>query len=59
MRLFLCLALVLAACDRRPPIPTATENRDLDEAANLLDDAEENLAVVDSEGLAPENQTSR
>jgi hypothetical protein len=48
MRLILGSALFLAACDRSPPVPTATENRDLDEADNLLDAAEDNLAAIDT-----------
>jgi len=51
MRLILGLALLLAACDRGPPVPTAAENRDLDEADNLLDAAENNLAAIDTGDL--------
>ena len=48
MRLLLALALLTAACDRGQPVPTAAENRDLDEAGNLLDAAENNLAGIDT-----------
>jgi hypothetical protein len=48
MRLILGLALLLAACDRSPAVPTTTENRDLDDADNLLDAAENNLAAIDT-----------
>ena len=59
MRLFLCLGLLLAsACDRSEPVPTATENRDLDEAGTLLDGAQDNLAAIDNSGLEPANDTA-
>ena len=51
MRMILGFALLLAACDRGPPVPTAAENRDLDEADNLLDAAENNLAAIDTGAL--------
>jgi hypothetical protein len=36
----LLIALLLAACaDERPPAPTAEENRQLDEAEAMLNDA--------------------
>ena len=57
MRLILCLGLLVAACDRGAPVPSAAENRDLDEADALLDGAENNLATVDSSGLEPVNDT--
>ena len=47
MRTLLCLFLLLAACDRGPPVPSPAENRDLDEAANLLDAAENNLSAIE------------
>ena len=52
MRLILGFALFLAACDRSPSVPTAAENGDLDEADNLLDGAENNLAAIDAGELA-------
>ena len=48
MRSMLAVFLILAACDRGPPIPTAAENRDLDEADNLLDAAENDLDAIDT-----------
>ena len=51
MRTILGLALLLSACDRSPPVPTTAENRDLDEADNLLDAAENNLAAIDTGAL--------
>ena len=53
MRLIIPLLLCLSACDRSPDVPTAAENRDLDQAARMLDDAEGNLAGIDDNGLAP------
>ena len=48
MRWMLPLCLVIAACDRGPEVPTSAENRDLDEAGNLLDQAEDNLSGIDT-----------
>ena len=48
MRSMLAVLLFLAACDRGPPVPTAAENRDLDEADNLLDAAENDLDAIDT-----------
>ena len=45
------LALVLSGCQRDPAAPTAEENRQLDEAANLLDQAPANLEAIDDGGL--------
>jgi hypothetical protein len=53
MRSLMCLFLLLAACDGGPPVPTAAENRDLDEAGDLLDGAENNLAAIGDRGLDP------
>jgi hypothetical protein len=36
--MMLLLALALAACDDRPPAPTAEENRQLDEAESMLNE---------------------
>ena len=48
----LAALLVLAtACSREPPVPSAEENRQLDDAANLLDRAPANLESVDDSGL--------
>jgi len=46
------LALVsLAACQREAAVPTSKENAQMDEAANLLDQAPEDLEAVDDGGL--------
>jgi uncharacterized lipoprotein YajG len=42
---------LLAACDRNPETPTAEENRQLDEAADLLNQAPANLEGVDDRAL--------
>ena len=49
--LFLLLALMLSGCHRDPAAPTAEENRKLDEAANLLNEAPANLEAIDDSGL--------
>ena len=48
-------SLALAACGGRSDAPTAEENRQLDDAANLLDQAPANLERVDDAGLAGAN----
>ncbi|HET7708826.1 MAG TPA: hypothetical protein VFK50_04730 [Sphingomicrobium sp.] len=53
MRFLFVFCLVLAACDRRPEVPTATENRDLDEAGRMLDAAGGNLPAADDNGVRP------
>ena len=53
--LFLLLALGISGCQRNPDAPTAAENRQLDEAANLLDEAPANLEAIDDSGLAAAN----
>jgi predicted small lipoprotein YifL len=46
------LALVsLAACQREAAVPPSEENAQMDEAANLLDQAPEDLEAVDDGGL--------
>ena len=53
--LFLALPL-LAACERKSDTPTAEESRQLDDAANLLNQAPANLEGVDDSALnAPSN----
>jgi hypothetical protein len=47
----LCLALTLAACGHRE-VPTSEENRQLDEADRLLNEAPANLDAIDDSGLA-------
>ena len=53
--LSLFLTLVLASCGRNPDAPTAAENRQLDEAANLLNEAPANLEAIDDAGLGAAN----
>ncbi|HEX6217686.1 MAG TPA: hypothetical protein VFZ35_00250 [Sphingomicrobium sp.] len=53
----LAFVLVLAACDRGPAVPSAAENRDLDEAAAMLDEAGNNLAAIDESELEPGNDS--
>ena len=45
------IALLVAACNQDQPVPTAAQNSDLDEAENLLDAAENNLAAIDTGAL--------
>lgn len=55
-RLFVLLpALFLSGCQPNPDAPTAEENRQLDEAANLLDEAPANLEAIDDAGLGEAN----
>ena len=53
MRTLTSLILLLAACNRGPEVPTAAENRDLDEAANMLDDADNALTGTNDALPAP------
>ncbi len=53
-----CLAAVLlclTACSRDQAVPTAEENRQLDDAANLLDQAPASLENVDDSAVSEEN----
>ena len=45
-------ALLLAACEGGTDAPTADENRRLDEAANLLNEAPANLDAIDDSEVA-------
>ena len=47
--------LALTACRGTSDAPTAEENRQLDDAANLLDQAPANLERVDDAGLEAAN----
>ena len=49
MRRSTCLvaALLLAACGQEAAVPTTEENAQMDDAANLLDRAPEDLEAVD------------
>ncbi len=51
----LLLILILTGCQRDPAAPTAEENRQLDEAANLLNEAPANLEAIDDGGLGESN----
>ena len=53
MRALPLLCLLLAACNRGPEVPTAAENRDLDEAATMLDSADNALTGTSENALAP------
>ena len=46
------LALALAACGDRS-VPSAAENAQLDNAANMLDEAENALEGIDANALGP------
>ena len=54
--LFIVLALA-TACSREQSVPTSEENRQLDDAANLLDQAPANLESVDDSGLGEADRT--
>ena len=58
MRIILPLFLIFAACDQGPEVPTAAENSDLDSAADLLDEAENNLAAIDANELVLANEVT-
>ena len=47
--------LFLTSCGSDPAAPTAEENRQLDEAANMLNQAPANLEAIDDSGLDAEN----
>jgi hypothetical protein len=47
--------VLLGGCNREPTAPTAVENRQLDDAANMLNEAPANLDAVDDLGLAGGN----
>ena len=48
MRWIVACFLALAACDRGPEVPSSAENRDLDDAGRMLDEAPNSLAPVES-----------
>jgi hypothetical protein len=53
-----CLAAVLLCiidCIRDQAVPTAEENRQLDDAANLLDQAPASLENIDDSAVSEEN----
>lgn len=45
-RIAIALTLLLAACDRRPPAPSAAQNAQLDEAEALLNEMAENESAA-------------
>lgn len=45
----------VCGCNREQPTPTAAESRQLDDAANLLNEAPANLEGIDDSALAPVN----
>ena len=47
--------LFLTSCGNDPAAPTAEENRQLDEAANMLNQAPANLEAIDDSGLGAAN----
>jgi hypothetical protein len=50
--ILLTALLVLAtACSRDAPVPTTEENEQMDAAANLLDQADDDLESIDDDGL--------
>ena len=49
--------LVLTSCGSDPAAPTAEENRHLDEAANMLNQAPANLEAIDDSGLGAANDS--
>lgn len=55
---FVLLTLALSACHPDAGAPTAEENRQLDEAANLLNEAPANLEAIDDAGLGDTNEAA-
>jgi len=51
---FVCLTL-LTGCSDNPAVPTSEENRQLDDASAMLNEAPANLEVVDDGGLGSAN----
>jgi hypothetical protein len=52
---FICLTL-LAGCSADPTVPTSEENRQLDDASQMLNEAPANLEAVDDGGLGSANE---
>jgi hypothetical protein len=52
----LLLISLLASCGRGSDVPTAEENRQLDEAEQMLNEAPANLEAVDDYGLGSSNE---
>lgn len=55
MKQSLVLVLLLTGCHGDPAAPTAEDNRQLDEAANMLNQAPANLEAIDDSGLGAAN----
>jgi hypothetical protein len=53
--LLLLAVMMLTGCQGDPAAPTAEENRQLDEAANMLNQAPANLEAIDDNGLGAAN----
>ena len=53
---FFLAALFLTSCQGDPAAPTAEENRQLDEAANMLNAVPANLEAIDDSGLGAANE---
>ena len=53
IRSILLTALLFSAtaCSRDAPVPTTEENEQMDAAANLLDQADDDLESIDDDGL--------
>ena len=43
--------VTLAACSREAAVPTSEENAQMEDAANLLDQAPDDLEAIDNGGL--------
>ena len=52
----ICLSL-LTGCGNDPAVPTSEENRQLDDASQMLNEAPANLDAVDDGGLGSANET--
>ena len=55
--IFLLAALFLTSCRGDPAAPTGEENRQLDEAANMLNQAPANLEAIDDSALGAANES--
>jgi len=57
--MLIAATLVLAACAREDVVPTSEENAQMDDAANLLDQAPDDLEAVDDGGLNADQSEQR
>ena len=53
---FICMTL-LTGCSDDPAVPTSEENRQLEDASHMLNEAPANLDAVDDAGLGSANET--